>query len=107
MVRYSINAEFWNCTIRNIKQKCVILLVEMEIEVYGFKAKITKEGKYLIGEIPELHIADQAKTLNELENELKDAVSLVVNLILDDPKDASKSFSAAVIRRLSIQVIHA
>ncbi len=79
----------------------------MEMEVYGFKAKITKEGKYLIGEIPELHVADQAKTLKELESELKDAVSLVVNLILDNPKDAAKNFGNGVIRKLSVQVIRA
>ncbi|MCL4381133.1 hypothetical protein M1141_02545 [Candidatus Marsarchaeota archaeon] len=48
----------------------------MELEVYGFRAKISRDGRYLIGEIPELHIQDQAKDLKELESELKDAVSL-------------------------------
>lgn len=79
----------------------------MEMDVYGFKAKVTKEGKYLIGEIPELHIADQAKTLKDLESELKDAVSLVVNLILEDRKNASKNFSHSTIRKLSVQIISA
>lgn len=77
----------------------------MKMEIYGFKAKITKDGEYLVGEIPELHIADQAKNLKELEDELKDAVSLVVDFILKDEKNASKGFSSAVIKKLKVQLI--
>lgn len=79
----------------------------MQMDVYGFKAKISRDGKYLIGEIPELHIADQAQSLKELESELKDAVSLVVNFIFKDPKNAEKSFSSSVIRKLKMQVVEA
>ena len=81
--------------------------MSMQIDIYGFKATVTRDGKYLVGEIPELHIADQAGSLNELEIELKDAVSLVVDFILKDEKNASKGFSASVIRRLKVQLVEA
>jgi predicted RNase H-like HicB family nuclease len=54
------------------------MVVGMKMEVYGFKARVHKDGKWLVGEIPELHIHDQARTLRDLENELKDAVDTVV-----------------------------
>lgn len=79
----------------------------MQIDIYGFKARITRDGRHLVGEIPELHIADQADSLNELENELKDAVSLVVDFILKDEKNASKGFSPSVIRKLKIRLVEA
>ncbi len=79
----------------------------MELEVYGFRAKISRDGRYLIGEIPELHIQDQAKDLKELESELKDAVSLVINFIIANPKDAAKSFRVGVIRKVKVQPISA
>lgn len=50
----------------------------MKMEIYGFKARVHKDGNLLVGEIPELHIHDQAKTMRELENELKDAVDTVI-----------------------------
>jgi hypothetical protein len=79
----------------------------MELEIYGFRAKISRDGRYLIGEIPELHIQDQAKDLKELESELKDAVSLVINFIIANPKDAAKSFRVSVIRKVKVQPISA
>ncbi len=79
----------------------------MELEIYGFRAKISRDGRYLIGEIPELHIQDQAKDLKELESELKDAVSLVINFIIANPKDAAKSFRVGVIRKFKVQPISA
>lgn len=48
------------------------------MEIYGFKACVHKDGNWLIGEIPELHVHDQAQTLRELEEELKDAVDTVI-----------------------------
>lgn len=58
----------------------------MKMEIYGFKADVHKDGKWLIGEIPELHVHDQAKTLRELENELKDAVDTVIAFISEKNK---------------------
>ena len=55
----------------------------MKMEIYGFKAKVYKDGKWFIGEIPELHVHDQARTLRDLENELKDAVDTAVVFMLE------------------------
>ncbi|HVB12457.1 MAG TPA: hypothetical protein VNE86_04940 [Nitrososphaerales archaeon] len=55
----------------------------MKMEIYGFKAKVYKDEKWFIGEIPELHIHDQAKTLRELESELKDAVDTAIAFSLE------------------------
>jgi predicted RNase H-like HicB family nuclease len=62
----------------------------MKMEIYGFKARVHKDGEWFIGEIPELHVHDQAKTLRELENELKDAVDTAV-AFAQEHKSARKS----------------
>lgn len=55
----------------------------MKMEIYGFKATVYKDEKWFVGEIPELHVHDQAKTLRELEEELKDAVDTAVAFSLE------------------------
>jgi hypothetical protein len=64
----------------------------MELNIYGFKAKVSRHGKLFIGEIPELHIHDQAGTLRELESELKDAVDTAVVFMLDKRRKDAKKF---------------
>jgi predicted RNase H-like HicB family nuclease len=56
----------------------------MKMEIYGFKARVYRDENWFIGEIPELHIHDQAKTLRELENELKDAVDTAIAFSLEN-----------------------
>ena len=71
------------------------------MDIYGFKAKVYKGGKWFIGEIPELHVHDQAKMPRELENELKDAVDTAITFALENRrKDAIKSH---VIRSLLVR----
>ncbi len=53
------------------------------MEIYGFRANVYKDGEWFIGEIPELHVHDQAKTLRELEDELKDAVDTAIAFSLE------------------------
>ena len=60
----------------------------MKMEVYGFKAFVYKDEKWFVGEIPELHVHDQAKTLRELEEELKDAVDTAVAFSLEHESEA-------------------
>jgi predicted RNase H-like HicB family nuclease len=55
----------------------------MKMEIYGFKAVVYRDEKWFIGEIPELHVHDQAKTLRELEDELKDAVDTAIAFSLE------------------------
>ena len=59
-----------------------IVVVMMRIDIYGFKAKVTNDGKQYIGVIPELHVHDQADSLRELESELKDAVDTAVSFMM-------------------------
>jgi predicted RNase H-like HicB family nuclease len=56
------------------------------MQVYGFKAHVYKDGDWFVGEIAELHIHDQAKTLRELEDELKDAVDTAITFSLGHKK---------------------
>ena len=74
------------------------LEINMQIDVYGFKAKVTRDGKYFIGEIPELHVQDQAKSLRELESELKDAVDTVVEFLLE--KNHQKDIKSPILKSL-------
>ena len=55
----------------------------MKMEIYGFKALVYRDDKWFVGEIPELHVHDQAKTLRELENELKDAIDTAIAFSLE------------------------
>ena len=53
------------------------------MEIYGFKVRVYRDGDWFVGEVPELHVHDQAKTLRELESELKDAVDTAVAFSLE------------------------
>ena len=70
----------------------------MKIDIYGFKATVHKDGKWYIGEISALHVHDQAASLRELENELKDAVDTSVKFLTE--KKDRKSIKSVVIRSL-------
>ena len=73
----------------------------MEMEVYGFKAKVTKDGKYYVGTVRDLHANTQAKSLSELRKNLKEVVSLVFEDVLDNEKEYSK----AIVRKVKANLI--
>ena len=58
----------------------------MKMEIYGFKASVHEDGDFFVGEIPGLHVHEQAKSLRELEEELKDAVDTAVSFSLERKK---------------------
>ena len=66
----------------------------MELNIYGFKAKIHRDGKWFTGEIPELHVQDQAESLRELESELKDAVDTSITFMLDKRRKEAMKFQS-------------
>lgn len=68
------------------------------MQVYGFTARVFRDGDWFIGEIPELHVHDQAKTLRELEEELKDAVDTAVAFSLEHPGTSRKSLKTLFTR---------
>lgn len=69
----------------------IYLLIGMKMEIYGFKADVKRDGKLFVGTIDELHVQDQAKSLRELESELKDAVDTAVAFLLEKKHKGVKS----------------
>jgi hypothetical protein len=45
----------------------------MKLKIYGFEVDVKRSKGWYIGEIKELHIVEQAKTLATLEKRLKKA----------------------------------
>lgn len=73
----------------------------MELTVYGFKAKVIKDGKYYVGTVRELHANTQANSLRELKKNLKEAVSLVFEDVLENETQYSKT----VVKKVKTNVI--
>ncbi|MDE1865273.1 MAG: hypothetical protein KGH94_01375 [Candidatus Micrarchaeota archaeon] len=73
----------------------------MRMDIYGFKARVTNDGKQYIGVIPELHVHDQANSLRELESELKDAVDTAVSFMLNKRRKAA--VKSPIIRSLIVR----
>ncbi|MCL4411354.1 hypothetical protein M1329_00225 [Candidatus Marsarchaeota archaeon] len=63
----------------------------MKMEIYGFKADVHRDGKWFVGTIDELHVQDQARSLRELESELKDAVDTAVEFLTEKSIVKTKS----------------
>ncbi len=49
--------------------------MKVKLNIYGYAAKVHWDGKRFIGRIDELHVTDAAKSITELEGDLKNAVS--------------------------------
>ena len=75
----------------------------MEMEVYGFKATVTVSDRTYSGEINELHIVTQAKTLKQLKERLEEAVELTIDGILRDPSEA-RHYSSSLIKKLGLKI---
>ena len=72
----------------------------MELEIYGFKVDVSISENWYIGEIPELHIVEQAKTLGTLEERLKGGVEDVLDAIKTKPDTYKKYLSKATFEKL-------
>jgi len=62
----------------------------MKLDIYGFKASVSKDGKYYAANIKELHANTQARSLNELKKNLKEAVRLVFEDVLKNESEYNK-----------------
>ena len=62
----------------------------MKLKIYGFEASVRMSEGWYIGEIKELHIVEQAKTLATLEKRLKEGVEAVLDAIKEKPSTYSK-----------------
>jgi len=76
----------------------------MRLDIYGFKADVTISDKWYIGEIKELHIVEQAKTLATLEKRLKEGVEAVLDAIKEKPSTYSKYISVSTFEKLGLKV---
>ena len=62
----------------------------MQIDIYGFKAQVSKDGKYYAATVRELHANTQARSLKELKENLKEVVRLVFEDVLHNEKEYNK-----------------
>ncbi len=75
----------------------------MDIEIYGFTAKVTiSEGTYS-GEIEDLHVITQAKSLKQLKNRLEEAAELTIDSLLKHPEEA-RHYPTSVSKKLGLKV---
>lgn len=75
----------------------------LEIEIYGFTAKVViSEGTYS-GEIEDLHVITQAKTLKQLKNRLEEAAELTIDSLLKHPEEAT-NYPASVSKKLGLKI---
>ena len=58
----------------------------IKLNIYGYAAKVYWDGKRFIGRIDELHVTDAAKSIKELEDDLKNAASGLLGSALTSRK---------------------
>ena len=75
----------------------------MELNVYGFRAKIVISGGTYSGEVDELHVVTQARTLHQLMNRLEEAVELTIDGLVKNPKEA-KMYPSSVSKKLGLKI---
>ena len=73
------------------------------MDVYGFKAKVTISSGTFSGEIEELHIVTQARTLKQLKARLEEATELTIDAILKDPAEA-RNYTSSVSKKLGLKI---
>jgi len=71
----------------------------MKLKIYGFEVDVKRSEGWYIGEIKELHIVEQAKTLATLEKRLKEGVEAVLDAIKENPSTYSKYISASTFEK--------
>lgn len=58
----------------------------IKLNVYGYVARVYWDGQRFIGRIDELHVTDAAKSIKELEEDLKNAASGLLETALTSKK---------------------
>ncbi len=77
--------------------------VELEMGIYGFKAKVTRSEGWYVGVIEDLHVVDQGKTLKVLEERLKEGAELALEEIFKSPDKEAKNYPKAVLAKLGMK----
>lgn len=73
----------------------------MQIEVYGFKADVSKDGKYYSATVRELHANTQARSLRQLKENLKE----VVRLVFEDVLHHENEYSKTIVKKVKANLI--
>ena len=73
----------------------------MKLEVYGFTADVSKDGKYYAATVRELHANTQAKSITELKKNLKE----VVRLVFEDVLKNEVSYSKTIVNKVKANLI--
>lgn len=75
----------------------------MEMNIYGFNAKVVISARAYSGEIDELHIITQAKTLKKLKERLEEAVELTIDTLIKHPNEA-RHYSSSLSKKLGLKI---
>ncbi len=73
------------------------------MEIYGFKAKVTISDGTYSGEIEDLHVITQAKSLKLLKKRLEEATELTVDALLKHPEEA-RHYPSSVSKVLGLKI---
>ena len=76
--------------------------VELEMNIYGFKAKVSRSEGWYVGVINDLHVVDQGKTLKVLEERLKEGAELALEDIFKNPNKEVKNYPKSVLAKLGM-----
>lgn len=69
-----------------LKHLRAIEQMRIKLNIYGYAAKVHWDGERFIGRIDELHVTDAAKSIKGLEEDLKNAVSGLLESALTSKK---------------------
>ena len=73
------------------------------MDIYGFKAKVNISDGTYSGEIDELHIITQARTLKQLKARLEEATELTIDSIIKNPAEA-RNYVSSVSKKLGLRI---
>ena len=73
----------------------------MKFEVYGFRAEVSRGGKYYAATVRELHANTQAKSMREPKENLKE----VVRLVFEDVLKNEVSYSKTIVNKVKANLI--
>ncbi|MGA3020967.1 MAG: hypothetical protein ABSD68_03400 [Candidatus Micrarchaeales archaeon] len=76
---------------------------KLEMNIYGFKALVTRSGGWYVGVIKDLHVVDQGKTLYVLEERLKEGAELALEGLFKNPRKEVRYYQKQVLVKLGMK----
>ena len=81
----------------------LIGVLKLEMDIYGFNAKVTISENSYSGIVEELHIVTQSRTLKQLKERLEEAVELTIDAIVKTPSEAM-NYPSIVSKKLGLKI---